>query len=178
MFLNFFLFHWRQVSIALAFPVISGVWHFWMPVFVVEAEVMRCCVPCPLSPALLLPSAASSLAAGGAIPFWIDVTFVLKSCCLGFFFLLLIFSFASFNGSSEWISGVTSGHWFVHLLVHQELSGTLHPWISLSSWTKNMGRFLFFDSCLALSPSILSVPTLPKLPSCLQNLETALMLCL
>lgn len=43
------------------------------------------------------------------------------------FFLLLIFSFASFSGSNEWISGIRSGRWFLHLLVHQELSGTLHP---------------------------------------------------
>lgn len=125
MFLNFFLFHW-EVSIALAFPVISGVWHFWMPVFVAEAEVM-CCLPCPLSPGLLPPSAVWSLAAAGAILFWRDATFVLKSGCGFFFFLLLIFSFASFSGSNEWISGIRSGRWFLHLLVHQELSGTLHP---------------------------------------------------
>lgn len=56
-----------------------------------------CTVPFVTSP----PAAFSSLSlvAAGAILFWIDVTFVLKSCCVWWVFFLLIFSFASFSVS-------------------------------------------------------------------------------
>lgn len=156
MFLNFFLFHW-EVSIALAFPVISGVWHFWMPVFVAEAEVM-CCLPCPLSPGLLPPLAVWSLAAAGAILFWRDATFVLKSGCGFFFFNFWYFHLlASVEAMSEFqVLGVVADSC---------TSWCIRNWVALcipsisEQLNKGYGWFLgVFDSCFALSPSFLFVP--------------------